>query len=79
MKTCDLQTGVGQIAHARQQLDAAWAVTKGHWNDAASRKFEEAHLREIPARLQLLVAAVQRLASAVERAERDCQDERSDR
>jgi hypothetical protein len=78
MKTCDLQTGLGQIAHARQQLDAAWAAAKGHWNDEASRKFEETHLREIPTRLQLLVAAVQRLATAVEQAERDCQEERND-
>ena len=78
MRTCDLQTGLSQIALARQQLDAAWMAAKANWNDEASRKFEESHLHEIPARLQLFIAAVQRLATAVERAERDCQDERSD-
>ena len=78
MKTCDLQTGLGQIAHAASQLDAAWTAAKGHWNDEASRKFEELYLREIPARLQLYVAAVQRLATAVEQAERDCSEERTD-
>ena len=70
MTTCDLQTGLGQIAHAASQLQAGWTAAQGHWTDEASRNFEEAHLREIPARLQLLVAAVQRLAAAVERAER---------
>jgi len=75
MTICDLQTGLGQIAHSASQLQAGWASAKTHWNDEASRNFEEAHLREIPARLQLLAAAVQRLAAAVERAERECQDE----
>jgi len=75
MTICDLQTGLGQIAHAASQLQAGWASAKTHWSDEASRNFEEAHLREIPARLQLLVAAVQRLATAVEQAERECQDE----
>jgi hypothetical protein len=75
MTICDLQTGLGQIAQAAKQLQAGVAVAKAHWNDEASRHFEEQHLREIPARLQQFAAAVQRLAAAVERAERECGDE----
>lgn len=75
MTICDLQTGLGQISHAASQLQAGWTAARSHWSDKASRNFEEAHLREIPAKLQLFVAAVQRLAAAVERAERDCEDE----
>jgi hypothetical protein len=75
MKTCDLQTGLGQLAHASQQLAEAWTAAKAQWSDEASRKFEEQHLREIPARLRLLVAATQRLAVAVEQAERDCSED----
>jgi hypothetical protein len=63
------------MAHAAALLQTEWTAAKTHWNDAASRQFEEQHLREIPARLQLFVAAVQRFAAAVERAERDCGDE----
>jgi hypothetical protein len=77
MTICDFQTGLGQIAHATSQLQAGWASAKTHWNDEASRNYEEAHLREIPARLQLFAAAVQRLAATVERAERECQDEQA--
>ena len=78
MKTCDLETGLGQAAHAATRLQAAWAAAKGHWNDEASRRFEEQHLRGIPARLEQFAAAVQRLRTAIERAERDCSEERND-
>lgn len=75
MTICDLQSGLGQIAQAASQLQAGVAAAKAQWHDEASRSFEEAHLREIPARLQLYVMAVQRLAAAVEQAERECSDE----
>ena len=78
MKTCDLQAGLGQLAHAHRQLDAAWTAVQAHWNDEAGRKFEEQHLREIPARLRLFVAAVQRLSVAVEQAERDLSEDTND-
>jgi len=72
---CDLQTGLGQLAQAQTHLRERWAEAKSHWHDQASRQFEEEHLREIPARLQLLVAAVQRLSVALAEAERECGDD----
>ena len=78
MKTCDLETGLGQVAHAAARLQAAFAAAKEHWNDEACRKFEEQHLRGIPPRLQQFASAAQRLRTAIERAERDCSEERDD-
>jgi len=69
---CDLQTGLGQLAQAQTHLRERWAEAKQHWHDQASRQFEEEHLREIPARLQLLVAAVQRLSAVLAEAEQEC-------
>jgi len=74
MSLCDLQTGLGQLAQAQSRLREQWTEAKTHWHDHSSRQFEEAHLREIPARLQLLVAAAQRLAAVLEQAERECGD-----
>ena len=75
MTICDLQTGLGQLAQAQTRLREQWAEAKTHWHDQASRQFEEQHLAEIPARLQLLAAAVQRLAAVLAEAERDCGEE----
>lgn len=74
MKLCDLQSGSGQLAQAFSHLKESWSEAQTHWHDEASRAFEERHLREIPARLQLLTAAVQRLADALAQAERECED-----
>ena len=74
MRICDLQTGSGQLAQAFSHLKESWTEAKAHWHDDASRAFEEKHLREIPARLQLMTAAVQRLADALAKAERECED-----
>lgn len=75
MTICDLQTGLGQLAQAQTQLRERWVEAKTHWHDQSSRQFEEEHLREIPARLQLLVAAVQRLSAVLAEAERECGDD----
>ena len=70
---------MGQLTWAYSQLKERWCETKTHWRDDACRAFEEEHLRELPARMQLFVAATQRLAEAIERAERECGDEQNDR
>ena len=74
MKVCDLNTGLGRLAEGFSQLKERLAEVKTHWNDEAIRQFEKNHLQEIPARMQLMLAAVQRLAEVVERAERECED-----
>jgi hypothetical protein len=74
MKVCDLNSGLGQLSHAFSRLKDRLAETKSDWNDGARRQFEQNHLSEIPARMQLLIAAVQRLSEVLEKAERDCED-----
>jgi hypothetical protein len=74
MKICDLQSGSGQLAQAFSHLKESWIAAKAHWHDEASRAFEEQHLHEIPARLQVMTAAVQRLTDALAQAERECED-----
>jgi hypothetical protein len=47
---------------------------KTDWNDGTLQQFEATHLAPIPARLQQLLAAVQRLSETLAIAERDCED-----
>jgi hypothetical protein len=74
MKTCDLNSGLGQLSHAFSQFKDRLAQIKADWNDGTLQEFEATHLAPIPARVQLMVAAVQRLAEVVEAAERECAD-----
>jgi hypothetical protein len=74
MRTCDLNSGVGQLTLAYAQLKQQWAETQAQWTDENMRQFQEQHLQEIPGRLQWLVAAAQRLAEVVDKAERDLND-----
>jgi ubiquinone biosynthesis protein UbiJ len=77
MRVCDLNTGLGQLAQAMSHLRDRWAEAKTHWHDEASRQFEKAHLAELPARVQHVVQATQRLAAVLEAAEQELND-RSD-
>lgn len=75
MRTCDLNSGLGQLSHAFSQFKERLVEIKADWNDGTLQQFEATHLASLPARLQLMVAAVQRLAEVVEAAERDCADQ----
>jgi uncharacterized protein YukE len=77
MKVCNLGDGLGQLTHAMSDLNQQWAATQAHWNDDTSREFEQTYLRQIPAQMQMLTAAVQALAASVEKASREL-DDRSD-
>ena len=77
MKICDLNTGLGQLAHAHAKLSERLADVKDQWNDEALRQFEKEHLAEMPPRLQQLVSAVQHLTELLEHAERDCEEPRT--
>ncbi len=74
MRMCDLATGAGRLKHAAKQLMERWAETKEHWNDSASRQLEETHLNPIVPQLQFTLAALQRLAEVLEKAEQECDD-----
>lgn len=74
MRICDLNTGLGQLSQAMANLKARWADAKTHWHDESSRQFEKTHLSDLPARMQHVVQAAQRLSSALEAAERELSD-----
>jgi Sec-independent protein translocase protein TatA len=74
MRVCDLNTGMGQLSQAMSHFKDRWADAKNHWHDEASRQFEKTHLAELPARMQHVVQAAQRLASAIEQAQRELDD-----
>jgi hypothetical protein len=74
MRICDLNSGVGQLTHAFSQLKERWAQTRSVWQDDAARDFEKTHLAQIPPRLQLALAAVQRLAEVLATVERELDD-----
>jgi hypothetical protein len=74
MRVCDLNTGLGQLSQAMSHLRDRWADAKMHWHDQASQDFEKAHLAELPARVQHVVQAAQRLAAVLEEAERELND-----
>ena len=74
MRICNLSDGLSQLSQAATELHERWQQTQQHWNDQASRDFEETHLRPIPAQMQVLIAAVQMLSSTVEKAARELSD-----
>jgi hypothetical protein len=78
MKICDLNSGVGQLTLAFSELKERWAETKTQWTDDTMRQFEKKHLQEIPSRVQLLLAAAQRLGEVLQAAERDLNDDASE-
>jgi hypothetical protein len=75
MRVADLGSGLGQLTHAFSKLSDEWVLTADHWNDDARRRFEEAYLAQLPARLKLLVAAAGNLQAAIAEAERELGDD----
>ena len=74
MRIADLDSGLGQLAHAFAELEVRWARAQEHWHDDASRQFEELHLAPIPTRLKLLVAAAQNLNATIAEAVAELDD-----
>lgn len=78
MRICDLNSGLGQLSQAYGKLKQRVVETREVWSDDAFRKFDQQRLNEIPARLQVLAAAVNRLAEILSDAERECGEPRDD-
>ena len=74
MRVCDLNSGLGTLAAAFTHLKESWQAAQGPWHDQAASQFEEQHLKPIPGKLQSLINAVQRLGTAVQKAELECRD-----
>jgi uncharacterized protein YukE len=70
----DLDSGLGQLAHAFAELEERWAQVQTNWQDDAARRFEAQHLAPIPAQLKLLVAAAQNLKATITEATQELDD-----
>jgi hypothetical protein len=75
MKTCDLASGVGRMKQATKILREQWLLTREVWTDETARKFEEQYLQPLLPQMQLTLAAVNRFAEVMEKAEKECGDE----
>ena len=75
MKTCDLTSGVGRMKQATKILREQWLLTREVWTDETARKFEEQFLQPLLPQMQLTLAAVNRFAEVMEKAEKECGDE----
>lgn len=74
MKCCDLASGVGRLQRSAAQLKEQWRLAKEQWDDKASKRFQEDYLQSLPSQITLSVAAVYKLADALEQAERELED-----
>jgi len=72
MRICDLSSGMGQVSQAYAKLKERATETGEVWTDDAFRQSDQQRLNEIPARLQQLGAAVNRLTELLIEAEREC-------
>lgn len=78
MRMCDLNSGLGQLSQAYGKLKERLIETRDVWTDDAFRKFDQQRLNDIPGRLQVLAAAVNRLTEVLTEAERECGEPRDD-
>jgi len=74
MKTWDLNSGAAKLELAMETLHRAWSDAAEHWNDDASRKFQEQCLAPLEPKYRKALDAVHRLAEILSRAERACSD-----
>jgi len=75
MRICDLQTGMIQLSKSAKQLREKWEEIKPLWNDQNAADFDYHHLQPLTPQVTLTLAAVNRLATLLAQAERDCLDE----
>lgn len=73
MKIGDLSSGIGQLREATETLQRGWGLTQEQWKDAASRNFEENHLKPLGGEIASAMAAIQHLADVLAKARRDCE------
>ncbi len=70
----DLRGGSAQLADSFDTLRAAWAETATRWDDPTSRRFQKERLEPLEPITRRALAAIQRLAEVLAKAERDCGD-----
>ena len=70
-----LSTSRYQLANAMKTLQAQWNVAGEKWRDTVRTEFAEKHYEPLVARMQGVLAAMDRLDNVLAQARRDCGDE----
>ncbi len=78
MSVCDLLTGAGYLQKATVDLGSKWMATRTCWQDETAREFERRHLADLPARIRLILTAASELHELLQKAEKECRDERGE-
>ena len=68
MQPGNIVAASGRLQEAAQQLQLAWGTTSDSWNDAASRRFEEDHLRPLFEAINVALPALSQLSQAMQQA-----------
>ena len=74
MRIADLWGGSAQLADSFDALRTAWAETATRWDDSTSRRFYKERLEPLEPITRRALAAIERLAEVLAKAERDCSD-----
>lgn len=69
----DFTTPSANLSEALEKLEIAWAAVREHWDDPASRHFEEEHMNSIRPKVRCSMDSVARLSEVVGQARRDCE------
>ncbi|MCL4210171.1 MAG: hypothetical protein HRU76_01650 [Phycisphaeraceae bacterium] len=67
-----VSVGRTKLKNALQDLLVKWEETRGVWNDVRSQQFARQYLEPLDPAVRAAVAAMDRLASQIAQAERDC-------
>jgi hypothetical protein len=63
----------GQLSKGIKELNNRWLDTKGSWDDAVSRKFEERYLLPLEADLKSAAAAMDQMGILLSQIRRECE------
>ena len=62
-----------KLIEARQTLMAHWNKTRGDWNDAVSRRFEQKYLAELDHKMNIALSAIDQIEQVIQQLNRDCE------
>lgn len=67
-----LSVSKGIIVDGAKQLKIAWTRARRDWDDEMAKEFEQEFLEPLPSKLRSALEAMEMLAAASARAEREC-------
>jgi len=68
-----MHEGRARVAKSVKELLARWSETRSHWDDAASRAFEDRHIHPVEVDSRQALNAMDGMAQVLMQAKRDCE------